>query len=147
MRKLVVVLAVAVLALATVAAPAVAARGGNGNGGSGGKGKTSGSSLTLVLVTDANGDGQPNWGDRVTFEVTTTRTDRPFVRVNCYQSGVHVYWASAGFFEGYSWPWTRNFTLASTYWTEGAADCTATLYWTDGRRSRDLASLSFQVFA
>ena len=41
----------------------------------------------------------------------------------------------------------RNFTLKSTYWTGGAANCTATLYLNDGRRYRDLASTSFPVAA
>ena len=54
------------------------------------------------MVTDANGTG-PSWGDQVTFNVSTTATDRPTVRLHCYQNGNLVYTFSAGFFAGYPW--------------------------------------------
>jgi len=127
------------LALALVPA-AQANKGGKPAPGGGG----SGSSLRLVPLAP---DGVTNWGDQVTFEVTTSATTQPMVRLDCYQGGVKVYWASAGFYDGYPWAWARNFTLKSTYWTGGAADCTATLYLNDGRRYRDLASTSFHVAA
>ena len=109
-----------------------------------GCGGGSGSSLRLVALAP---DGVTNWGDQVTFEVSTSATTQPMVRLDCYQGGVKVSWASAGFYDGYPWAWARNFTLKSTYWTGGAAACTATLYLNDGRRYRDLASTSFSVAA
>jgi hypothetical protein len=112
-----------------------------------GGGRTGSSSLSLVLLNST--DGVPHYGQQVTFNVSTTATDQPFVRLNCYQGATEVYWASAGFYDGYPWPWTRNFTLSSSYWTGGAASCIAELYYTPdgGKRFRTLASLSFEVSA
>jgi hypothetical protein len=115
------------------------ARGGNG-GGSGGT-----SSLTLVMVDDANRNGVPNYGDKLTFNLSTTVTS-PFVSLNCYQGVSWIYAASVGYFDSY--PWAKEFTLAGTSWPGGPADCTATLYTTkDGRRTTTLATLSFHVEA
>ena len=158
----VVMLVLAALALA-VAAPAVADRGGNpngggksgengnkggngGGGGGGGGGQSEGGSLALVMVYDQNGSGGPNWNDQVTFDVSTTATDKPWVRLNCYQSGTWVSTSTAGFFPAY--PWAPNFTLASGAWTSGAADCVATLYMVmSNGKSKTLAELTFQVDA
>ncbi|KRB48322.1 hypothetical protein ASD90_08760 [Terrabacter sp. Root181] len=87
-----------------------------------------------------------NYGDQVTFTVSTTVTDRPMVKLYCYQDGTEVYWSSAGFFPDYPWPWARDFTLRSDYWTGGAADCTATLYYSAGHNKfPTLATTSFHV--
>ena len=129
------------LAAALVLAPAALAGKGGKPGGGGGSGS---SSLALVLVDST--DGVPHHGQRVTFAVATTATDRPFVRVDCYRGTAWIYSASAGFFPDY--PWSKDFILASTAWTSGEAECTATLYMTkDGRRTTTLAKLSFHVFA
>lgn len=81
----------------------------------------------------------------MTFAVTTTATASPFVNLNCYQNGVWVYAASAGFFAAYPWP--QLFTLSSTAWRSGDADCTARLYSTkDGTRTTTLATHSFHVY-
>src|SRR5260221_1945162 len=64
---------------------ALAAKGGGGKPG-GGTGGTGG--LTLVMLTDANGNGLPNWGDTVTFNVSTTATTQPNVDLKCSQNGV-----------------------------------------------------------
>ena len=115
------------------------ARGGNG-GGTGGT-----SSLTPVMVDDANLNGLPNYGDKLTFTLSTTATS-PFVSVNCYQGQAWVFAASVGYFDAY--PWAKEFTLAANSWPNGAADCTATLYTTkDGRRTTTLATLAFHVSA
>ena len=130
---------VAALALAlslSVATPAFA-KGGHGGGGNGG------SSLSLVLVDSL--DGMPHSGQQVTFAVATSATASPFVSLNCYQGSVWVYTASAGFFAAY--PWSQNFTLSSTPWTGGAADCTARLYSSrDGTRTTTLATMDFHVY-
>jgi len=132
---------VAVLALAlalslSVATPAFA-KGGHGGGGNGG------SSLSLVLVDSL--DGMAHSGQQVTFAVATSATASPFVSLNCYQGSVWVYTASAGFFAAY--PWSQDFTLSSTSWTGGAADCTARLYSSrDGTRTTTLATMDFHVY-
>lgn len=130
---------VLVLALALSLAgvnPALAAAGGGGASGTG-------SSVSLVLLDSS--DGLAHTGQQVTFTVITSATTRPFVSLNCYQAGIWVYTASAGFFPDY--PWSQAFTLSSSAWMSGAADCTARLYSTkDGTRTRTLATASFHVY-
>jgi hypothetical protein len=102
-----------------------------------------GGSLALAMVMDANGNGLPNYRDRVTFRVTTSAT-RPFVSLNCYQGTTWVYAASVGFFPDYPWP--KEFSLSATSWPGGAAECTATLYTSkDGIRTTTLATLPVHV--
>jgi hypothetical protein len=106
------------------------------------------SSLSLVMV---GSDGarvaataEPTWGSRITFDVSTTQTDRPFVNVRCYQAGQFVYDGWHGFFASYRLDPT--FTLASTYWTSGPADCTARLIdFGQNGRERELAAMGFHV--
>ena len=105
---------------------------------------TASSSLTLVVLDPDSGGA--NWGEQVTFRVATTATDKPYVQVGCYQGGTLVYSSSAGFFDGYAWPWTQIFTLKSSAWAGGAADCVAKLTYWDRRRFRTLTSLSFHVY-
>ena len=134
----------------TVLGPSdVAARAGGGGGGKGGGkggGTTSGGgsgSLSLVMLADANRNGAPNHGDRITFSITTT-VEKPFVKVNCYQGSNWVYVSSVGYFEAY--PWAKEFTLAATSWPSGAAECTATLYTSvDGSSETVLSTLPFHV--
>jgi hypothetical protein len=130
-----------VLALALVPA-ALAGKGGKPGAG----GTASGSGLSVAMVVDQNGNGAPNWNDQITFNVSTTATTKPWVKLNCYQNGLWVSTSTAGFFAAYAW--APNFTLASGGWTSGAGDCTATLYMvTSNGRSKSLASLGFHVDA
>lgn len=131
------------LALALVPA-ALAAKGGGGKGGGGGGGS---SSLALVMYNDLNSDGLPNWGDTVTFNVSTSATAQPHVDLKCSQNGTLVYSATAGFYSSYPWPWTQDMTLSSQMWTGGAASCTATLYYISGSKSVTLATLGFTAAA
>jgi len=138
--------ALLVLALALVPV-AVAGKGSGGGGGGkgggkggGGGGSTSTSSLAVVMVSDANGNGLPNWGDTITFTVSTTATSQPYVEVTCSQNGTVVYSAWAGFYDAYLWPGQRLMPLSSPAWMGGAADCTATL-------NTSLATLKFHVDA
>ncbi len=109
-------------------------------------GSTSGtSSLSLVLLNST--DGLPHWGQNVTFNVSTTATNEPYVSLDCYQNGVLVYGAMAGFFPSYPWPGSQIFPLSSPSWTSGAASCTATLYYVNGRKNITLTKLNFQVYA
>lgn len=130
---------VAMLLLA--AAPAIAAKGGNG------KGKPNGdsSSLSVVMVEDSDSDGKTSHSDRITFDVDTTATDRPHVRLECYQSGQLVLTTQTGYYDDYRWPWTQVMTLATDAWAGGPAECTATLYYFKGKRTMYPASLSFSV--
>jgi hypothetical protein len=133
------------LALVPVALAGKPGGGGSTSGGGGGKhggGGTSGgsSSLALVMVNDANGNGGPNYGDTITFKVTTSATAQPYVEVTCSQNGTTVYSAWAGFYAGYLWPAQQNMPLTSPAWTGGAASCVATL-------NTSLAKLSFSVGA
>ena len=143
MRRTVQALALAaVLALVPGVASASPKAAGGSGGGKGGHGGTGGSSsLSLVMVTDNNGDGQPNWGDTVTFDLTTT-SQWPTVTLDCFQNGTLVYSASAGWYPSYPWPWARNMPLSSYDWSGGAASCTATL-----ADSATLATLSFTADA
>jgi hypothetical protein len=82
------------------------------------------SSMDLVLLDSA--DDVPNWGEHVTFAVETTVTEKPFVQLDCFQAGELVYAMSAGFWDGYRF--TKTYTLSSSFWTSGAADCVARLF-------------------
>jgi hypothetical protein len=134
----------ALIALLVVGLAAGTTFAGKGGGKPGGGGSTSGSTIAVQMVVDLNVDSAPNWDDQVTFAVSTTATDKPWVKLDCYQAGTWVSTSTAGFFPAY--PWAPNFTLASGGWTGGAADCTATLYKvTSNGRSSTLATLSFHV--
>lgn len=132
---------VVLITMLGASSPALAAKGGGGKPPGGG---SSSSSVRLVLLDST--DGLPHYGQRVTFSVSTTATTRPFVRLNCYQNGGWLYSASAGYFADY--PWSQDLILSSSAsggWSGGAADCDATLYSNDGRRSTDLATIAFHV--
>jgi hypothetical protein len=129
---------IALLIVGLMAGTALAGKGGGGKPGGGGSG-----SLTVSMVADANGNGAPNHGDTITFNITTS-ADRPFVSVNCYQGAAWVYAASVGYFADY--PWSKEFILSASSWTGGTADCTARLYTSrDGIRTTTLATLAFAV--
>jgi hypothetical protein len=146
-RRVAHVAPIVALVLALVIAPAaLAAKGGKPGGGGGGKpgGATPTGSFSLVLVDST--DGVAHWGQRITFNATSTATYY-FVAVSCSQGGVVVYRADKGFYPG--WPWSKEFTLQSYAWTGGAADCNAELYSqnSDGSNRRSLATMSFPVSA
>ena len=123
------------------------AGGGGKGGGKGGGGTTSGGgTLELRMVTDVKGDGGPNWGDTVTFNVSTTATSEPTVELVCSQNGVTVYGATSGFYDSYPWPWTKNMKLSSGEWLAGAAECSAKLFPL-GARSNVLATVTFTAGA
>jgi hypothetical protein len=135
-------LTAALLALALALVPVALA----GKGKPGGGGTTSGgSSLSLVMVTDLNANGLPNWGDTVTFRVSTSAA-YPSVELDCSQNGVLVSQQTAGFYPTYMW--STDYTLKSYYWTGGPANCVATLYTSGRNGSRQtLSTLSFNVGA
>ena len=131
-----VVQGLAVLALAVVPA-GLAGKGGNGGG------KPGGGTLSLVVLDGT--DTVANHRERVTFDVSTTATDRPFVGLKCWQGSTGVYNSSIGIFPEYMFdPW---FTLDSSYWTPGVeASCTARLYYYNKRGLQvELATMTFPV--
>ena len=129
---------VAMLIVGLLAGTAFAGKGGGGKPGGGTT--TGGGSLVVV---DMDGDGTINYGDDVTFRLTTSAT-RPYVSVNCYQGGSWVYAASVGYFADY--PWDQWFTLATSSWPVGSGDCTAQLYTSrDGIRINVLGTTTFSV--
>lgn len=138
----------AAFVLVLVVVPAALAKGKPGGGGGGGGGTTTGSSSITgpVMVVDTNGDGLANWGDVVTFNVSTTATSQPYVNLKCSQNGVLVANGWKGFFAG-SLDSNWNFGLDSGAWTSGAADCTAYLDKATSKGWSTLASLSFHVGA
>ena len=133
---------VALIVVGLVAGTALAGKGGGGGKPSGG----GGGSVALVMLSDRGGDGGPNWGDAVTFTVSTTATTRPFVHLSCYQGEALVYTFQAGFFDSY--PWSTTYSLGSQSWTGGAANCTAVLqYVASSGKTVKLSTLSFAAGA
>jgi hypothetical protein len=133
----------AVGALALVPA-AFAGKGGGKGGHTGGGG---GGTISMVLADDTNGNGVANYGEKVTFTVATTATTNPQVNLKCYQNGVVVLNGSAGFGADDPWAWAQIFTLSTAAWTGGAANCTATLSYYNGRGFTTLATTGFPVAA
>jgi len=115
------------------------------SGGSGGKGGGSSSTVSVVMVNDVNNDGGPNYGDTITFSVSTSATTQPYVELDCSQNGTVVYQHQAGIYAGY--PWSQDFILSSNYWTGGAASCTATLEYNSRHGTSVLTTLSFTANA
>jgi hypothetical protein len=146
MRKLVILASVAILAASSVncanssqdvtslvspsAVSADAKKPGHGNDDS--------STLAIAMVYDAKRIGAPDYGDTITFNVSTTATTAPRVSLACSQSGNVVMSAM--------WPATPNITLSSGLWHGGAADCTATLFaYVSGTKQNVLKTLDFNV--
>ena len=109
-------------------------------------GATSAAQLALRMVTDQNADGKPNFNDQITFAVSTTATDKPYVNVVCYQGGTYVYGAWVGFYPG-AW-FGQTFDLSSDLWQGGAADCVARLVmWTRNGSQKTLGTMAFRAEA
>ena len=135
MRRTALAACFAVIFTGLLAGPALA---GKPTGGS-----STSSSLQLVLLDST--DGVAHYGQQVTFKVSTTATDQPQVKLECFQGGARVLYGSAGFYPDYPWPWAQNFQLSSGSWTSGAADCTGTMYYYNGRKYLTLKTLGFHV--
>ena len=137
-------LIIVILVTGLLAVPVFAAKGGGGGQG-GGKPSAGGGTITLApLVYDANTNSLPNYGDRATFTLSTTATDKPWVQLDCYQGGTHVYQDRRGFFDGSLTG--EVFNLGTTAaWQSGAADCTAWLQAYTRQGWSNVASTSFHV--
>ncbi len=115
-----------------------AARGGNG-GGAKGTGDT-----TVFTLDQATPLAH---GQAITFTVSTTATDRPMSKVECYQGGTYVYQSTRGHFQDYyDYFGEPVHYLSSMAWSSGDADCTASLvYQARNGRSRTITSFDFHV--
>jgi hypothetical protein len=119
------------------------ARGGGKGGGTTPTGGGSGTiSLRMVLDVGTAGTSFKDW---VTFDVSTSATQYPWVTVKCTQNGTLVYKMSNGIFPT---SLGDTFTLGPTpLWQGGTADCTATLENWDGYSKRGtivpITSMSF----
>lgn len=127
----------ALLVVGLVAGTAFAARGGGGKA-------TTGGSLTLVMVSDDDGSGTPNWGEQVTFRVSTSYP-YPVVSLTCSQGGGVVYGDSRPMYQPNAFNDPGIFTLSSLGWTGGPADCRAELRVQKKNGVVTAASLSFAV--
>lgn len=136
------------LTFGLIAGTSLAAKGGNSahTNGSGGHHNNGGGTISIVLLDST--DGLAHFGQQVTFDVSTTATDYPWVTVDCYQSSALVYEQSNGIF-----PTSLNeiFTLGPTpAWQGGDADCTAYLQnwdeYSKHQRITNLASMTFHVY-
>jgi hypothetical protein len=115
-------------------------------------GKTSSSSITgpYLVNTSPSGPGAtsttaPQFGDTVTFNVSTAQTGNPFVHLVCSGTAANPvgYDSWAAF-----WPTAGSFILSSGGWTSGPADCTAHLVgYVSSSKYKVLASVSFHVDA
>lgn len=131
-------LLIATLVIGLIAGSALAAKGGGRDG------RTNGSGTVALVLLDST-DGVAHRGQRVTFEVATTASDRPFVGLRCWQGSEWVYDGYVGYFPDYLWdPW---FVLDSNYWGDGTdAFCTARLFYYDKRGNQKvLTSTDFAV--
>ena len=118
-------------------------------------GKTAGSSSisgpfvvggSATATVTATSTSTPQYGDTITFDVSTTATDNPFVNVTCYQNGILVMQGWSAFFPGGLGD--GNFGLGSPAWRGGAAECTANLdMYTSKGALKVLASTSFHADA
>ena len=136
-------LVVGLIAGTAFAAKPAASTGGHHKGG--GTGTTyTGTLGGPRMVVDNNGDGSANYGDQITFNVTST-APYPFVRVSCSQNGILVWDTTQGFYTG--WLWGTEYKLNGAMWNGGAADCTAVLYSqsSSGTVEPTEATLSFRV--
>lgn len=133
-------LIIVILVFGLFAVPVLAAKGGNGGGG-----RPAAGTGTISLVLMESTDGLPHFGQKVTFDVSTTATDSPYVHLTCSQAGSLVLESRQGFFEhalGNEW-----FYLGPTpAWQGGDADCTAYLESYTRKGWKVLASTSFHVY-
>jgi hypothetical protein len=141
---------IAAIAVGLIAGTAFAGKpsgGGTTGGHHGGGGTTGGGTVSMVLVSDMDGNNAANYGDSITYTVSTTATQYPYVSTQCTQGGSLVLSTSAGWFASYAWPSARTVPLATDAWTGGSASCTARLYSMDGGSQTVLATITFAVGA
>jgi hypothetical protein len=134
--RLLFILAVTVCLSLLASLPALAAKAKSGG---------SGSSISLLPLGDAaRTSSWPGFGDQVTFAVSTSRTEYPWVQNRCWQGGKLVLEQWHGFFAGYQFG--QVFTLGPTpSWSGGDATCAARLVRKASGRYQTLATTSYSV--
>ncbi len=142
---------IACVALAIVATPAFAA-GGNKGGDKGGGGAQV--AISFATESGAHLAASPTRGSEVWFAVDPLRVkDRDlghlWVTNICSQNGAPVSVQDAGVeYEAYRQGLAGAFTLASTSWADGAADCVAYVWmWPDGGAPLSGGMLTYSVGA
>ena len=63
------------------------------------------------------------------------------------QNGVAVLWGQSSFYAGNPFSYMNYVALQSGMWTGGAADCSAVMYYTSGKRTVTLSTLNYHVDA
>jgi hypothetical protein len=101
--------------------------------------------INLRLVNDANHDGEPNWGDIVTFDASTSSVASPVLQVSCYKNGQNVLYVQKSYNTGVQIAAARYIQLKSSQWTGGSADCAATLLKTNFGKTTVLSTSTFHV--
>jgi len=133
MKKLLVTAAILTV-VGVIAGPAIA----------GGKGS---SSIQLVRMNAglAAASADPTFGEQVTFAVSTSRTDWPWVQNRCWQGRTLVYEEWHGFWTGYYR--AAIYTLGPTpSWSGGSADCEGRLIrQSSGGNMQTLATTTYHV--
>ena len=133
-----------IVALLVALALAATAYAGNGAGSN----KSSSSYISPPIVVSSTLSATtsgPHYRDWITFDVSTTATSNPYVNLYCYQNGTLVLRSTLAYFAGNK---DGAFGLYSSWWTGGAADCTANLDMpTNSRKWKTLTSTSFHVDA
>ncbi len=145
-------LLIACTALAILVTPAYAARG-NGGGEKGG----GGSQVAIAFANESGtrvASGSPARGSDVWFTVDPLRVkDRDlghlWVTNVCTQNGTPVLVQDVGVeYAAYRQGLAGAFTLSSTSWTDGAADCVAYVWmWPDGGAPLSGGMLHYSVAA
>lgn len=123
----------ALLVLGLLAGTAFAGKGGG----------SASSSVTMVPLNST--DGLAHYGRQVTFTYKTTNL-YPVVSLTCSQGGSVVYGDSRPMYQPNPWNDPGIFTLSSSSWTGGAADCKADLKGTSRGKIVTLASTTFHVY-
>lgn len=135
MRNGLAILTMGAAALLALSSVGLAAKGGNAGTQGGG---SNGSSIELRVLTSQS------FGGLVTFNVSTSRTDQPWVNVSCSQGADVVYTQWHGFYDSYEFG--QVFTLGPTpSWTSGPAKCEARLVVWGKSSYRTLASTLFDA--
>ena len=97
-----------------------------------------------TVGTQGGGSNGSSFGGQVTFNVSTSRTDQPWVNVSCSQDADVVYTQWHGFYDSYEFG--QVFTLGPTpSWTSGPAKCEARLVVWGKSGYRTLASTLFDA--
>src|SRR6478609_7879695 len=89
---------IAALVVGLMAGTALAGKPGGGAAGGGKHGGGTTGSISVTMVTDANGNGAPDYGDQITYDVSKVGVANPFITTTCVQNRVNVLTTFAGYY-------------------------------------------------